>query len=256
MALQCAAYKSASLLYRTTHAALHSVGTARFASAGRGSSHVGCRLPERQMSRFASPAYLPAAATVPKQAFDYFLVLDFEATCSAEKGVPTPQEIIEFPVLKVNSRTFETEATFHTYVQPQAHPQLTAFCTELTGIVQDMVDGQPHFHQVMSQFDDWMREQGLLQARTVFVTFGDWDLQKMLPSQCAYLGIPVPPYMTRWINLKRAFAECTGHWPRTLPDALRFCRLPHLGRHHSGIDDCRNLAQLVGWLASHGYQFA
>lgn len=193
---------------------------------------------------------------MPKQAYDYFLVLDFEATCSAEKGVPTPQEIIEFPVLKVNGRTFATESTFHTYVQPQAHPQLTAFCTELTGIVQDMVDDQPHLHQVLSRFDDWMREQGLLQARTVFVTFGDWDLQKMLPSQCAYLGIPVPPYMTRWINLKKAFAECTGHWPKTLLDALRFCRLPHLGRHHSGIDDCRNLAQLVAWLASRGYQFA
>lgn len=55
------------------------------------------------------------------------------------------------------------------------------FClyVQLTGIVQDMVDGQPHLQQVLSQFDVWMREQGLLQARTVFVTFGDWDLQKM-----------------------------------------------------------------------------
>ncbi|XP_065293437.1 ERI1 exoribonuclease 3 isoform X6 [Dermacentor albipictus] len=213
-------------------------------------------LPERQMSRLASPTYLSACATLPQQAFDYFLLLDFEATCSAEKGVPTPQEIIEFPVLKVNGRTFETEATFHTYVQPQAHPQLTAFCIELTGIVQDMVDGQPHLQQVLSQFDVWMREQGLLQARTVFVTFGDWDLQKMLPSQCAYLGIPVPPYMTQWINLKKAFSDCTGHWPKTQLDALHFCGLPHLGRHHSGIDDCRNLAQLVGWLASRGHRFA
>ncbi|KAL3209216.1 hypothetical protein MRX96_009217, partial [Rhipicephalus microplus] len=106
-------------------------------------------------------------------------------------------------VLKVNGQTFETESTFHSYVQPQAHPQLTAFCTELTGIVQDMVDDQPHLQEVLSRFDDWMQKEGLLQARTVFITFGDWDLQKMLPSQCAYLGIPVPPYMTRWINLKK-----------------------------------------------------
>uniref|UniRef100_A0A131YJW8 ERI1 exoribonuclease 3 n=1 Tax=Rhipicephalus appendiculatus TaxID=34631 RepID=A0A131YJW8_RHIAP len=235
MALQAAVYRSASLFCRITHAAVQAGATVpRLAkSDGRGCSHFA--LPRRQMSRMASSAYLSPAATMPKQAYDYFLVLDFEATCSAEKGVPTPQEIIEFPVLKVNGRTFETESTFHTYVQPQAHPQLTAFCTELTGIVQDMVDDQPHLQEVLSRFDDWMREQGLLQARTVFITFGDWDLQKMLPSQCAYLGIPVPPYMTRWINLKKAFAECTGHWPKTLLDALRFCRLPHLGRHHSGI---------------------
>ncbi|XP_075527460.1 snipper isoform X2 [Dermacentor variabilis] len=263
MALRCAATRYASLLFsKTVHAAPRSGGSRYL-------------LPERQMSRLASPTYLSACATLPQQAFDYFLLLDFEATCSAEKGVPTPQEIIEFPVLKVNGRTFETEATFHTYVQPQAHPQLTAFCIEdsvqvltrharsfctarrwprgflnklvsfrlhkpqlLTGIVQDMVDGQPHLQQVLSQFDVWMREQGLLQARTVFVTFGDWDLQKMLPSQCAYLGIPVPPYMTQWINLKKAFSDCTGHWPKTQLDALHFCGLPHLGRHHSGIAFC------------------
>ncbi|XP_049515084.1 uncharacterized protein LOC119433470 isoform X2 [Dermacentor silvarum] len=75
-----------------------------------------------------------------------------------------------------------------------------------------MVDGQPHLQQVLSQFDDWMQEQGLLQARTVFITFGDWDLQKMLPSQCAYLGIPVPPYMTQWINLKKTTAATWRSW--------------------------------------------
>ncbi|XP_065293431.1 uncharacterized protein Snp isoform X2 [Dermacentor albipictus] len=217
MALRCAATRYASLLFsKTVHAAPRSGGSRYL-------------LPERQMSRLASPTYLSACATLPQQAFDYFLLLDFEATCSAEKGVPTPQlhqmvlaspaaaapamwgkekertrklvlhilgatEIIEFPVLKVNGRTFETEATFHTYVQPQAHPQLTAFCIELTGIVQDMVDGQPHLQQVLSQFDVWMREQGLLQARTVFVTFGDWDLQKM-HSQIARVTGPRPSWM-------------------------------------------------------------
>ena len=41
------------------------------------------------------------------------------------------QEIVEFPVLKVNGRTFETEAIFHQYVQPRVHPQLSPFCTEV-----------------------------------------------------------------------------------------------------------------------------
>jgi len=41
------------------------------------------------------------------------------------------QEIIEFPVLKVNGRTFETEAQFHQYVQPDVHKELTDFCTEV-----------------------------------------------------------------------------------------------------------------------------
>lgn len=42
------------------------------------------------------------------------------------------QEIIEFPVLKVNGKTFETEAEFHQYVQPEVHKNLTQFCTEVS----------------------------------------------------------------------------------------------------------------------------
>jgi len=53
---------------------------------------------------------------------DYFLVLDFEATC--DKPQIHPQEIIEFPILKLNGRTMEIESTFHMYVQPVVHPQL------------------------------------------------------------------------------------------------------------------------------------
>lgn len=41
------------------------------------------------------------------------------------------QEIIEFPILKLNGRTMEIESTFHMYVQPVVHPQLTPFCTEV-----------------------------------------------------------------------------------------------------------------------------
>jgi len=41
------------------------------------------------------------------------------------------QEIIEFPVLKVNGVTFETEAQFHQYIQPDVHRELSDFCTEV-----------------------------------------------------------------------------------------------------------------------------
>jgi len=41
------------------------------------------------------------------------------------------QEIIEFPVLKVNGITFEIESQFHQYVQPDVNKELTDFCTEV-----------------------------------------------------------------------------------------------------------------------------
>mmetsp|Transcript_36867 Transcript_36867/g.105640 ORF Transcript_36867/g.105640 Transcript_36867/m.105640 type:complete len:89 (+) Transcript_36867:85-351(+) len=77
-------------------------------------------------------------------AVDYFLVLDFEATCE-EKRRLVPQEIIEWPVVKVNAHTCCIEdPAFHQYIAPQAHPTVTPFCTQLTGITQvrDRRDGR------------------------------------------------------------------------------------------------------------------
>ncbi len=73
-----------------------------------------------------------AGASVEEQDFDYFLVLDFEATCIKDMRI-NPQEIIEFPCLLVNSRTFEVEARFHRYVKPVYRPKLSPFCIKLTG---------------------------------------------------------------------------------------------------------------------------
>ena len=39
--------------------------------------------------------------SISPQQFDYFLVMDFEATCERDTKLK-PQEIIEFPCLKVN----------------------------------------------------------------------------------------------------------------------------------------------------------
>lgn len=72
------------------------------------------------------------------QDFQYFVVIDFEATCDKERK-PHPQEIIEFPSVLVNSVTGQLEASFQTYVRPVYHQFLTDFCKELTGIQQIQV---------------------------------------------------------------------------------------------------------------------
>ncbi|GBO42670.1 ERI1 exoribonuclease 3, partial [Araneus ventricosus] len=88
-------------------------------------------------------------------------------------------EVIEFPVLKVNSASFETESVFHSYVRPVINPELTKFCTQLTGITQEMVDDQDIFEDVFEKFQVWMQEEKLLERNTkiAFVTVGDWDLK-------------------------------------------------------------------------------
>ena len=195
-----------------------------------------------------SPAGAAAAPATPT--LDYYLVLDFEATCENQKHIK-PQEIIEFPVLKVNARTLETEAEFHAYVRPTVHAQLTPFCTQLTGITQDMVDGKPVLQDVMSSFQGWMETNGLLEpsVKSCFVTCGDWDLKKMLPSQCEYFRLPIPYYFRSWINVKQLFSAVTGERANGMPSMLHFFGLSLDGRHHSGIDDSRNIAKILVSLA-------
>ncbi|MGH0149124.1 UNVERIFIED_CONTAM: hypothetical protein FKN15_042174 [Acipenser sinensis] len=157
-------------------------------------------------------------ASLPQQRYQYFLVLDFEATCDTTPIQPqeiiefpilklngqtmeiesifhtyvqpvynpqlTPfctEEIIEFPILKLNGQTMEIESIFHTYVQPVYNPQLTPFCKELTGIIQSMVEGQPTLQQALQMVAEWMDKENLLNpdVSSVFVTCGDWDLRTM-----------------------------------------------------------------------------
>uniref|UniRef100_A0A8C5WK61 ERI1 exoribonuclease 3 n=2 Tax=Leptobrachium leishanense TaxID=445787 RepID=A0A8C5WK61_9ANUR len=197
-----------------------------------------------------------AMTSFPPQRYHYFLVLDFEATC--DKPQIHPQEIIEFPILKLNGRTMEIESTFHTYVQPVVHPQLTPFATELTGIIQEMVDNQPTLCQVLERVEEWMAKEGLLDpsVKSIFVTCGDWDLKLMLPGQCEYLGLQVADYFKQWINLKKAYSFAIGTWPKNgLLDMNKGLSLQHIGRPHSGIDDCRNIANIMKTLAHRGFIF-
>ncbi|XP_071840804.1 ERI1 exoribonuclease 3-like isoform X2 [Apostichopus japonicus] len=196
-----------------------------------------------------------ASANIAAQDFHDFLVLDFEATC-IRNGRLAPQEIIEFPVLKVSGRTFEVESEFHTYVEPQVH-EVGEFCTELTGITKEMVAGKPHLPDVLEMFHDWMQKEDLLsnETKSIFVTCGDWDLKTMLPGQCDYCKLPIKPYFNQWINIKKPFARVTGEYPKSMMAMLERLDLKHVGRHHSGLDDCKNIAKILKAIAERKFRF-
>ncbi|KAF8569635.1 hypothetical protein P879_01444 [Paragonimus westermani] len=73
-----------------------------------------------------------------------------------------------------------------------------------------------------------------------------------LPSQCRHLGIPVPLYFRQWINLKQVYRDVMGQFPFGMLDMLSGLGLRHRGRHHSGIDDARNIANILCELIRRG----
>lgn len=170
-------------------------------------------------------------------------------------------EIIEFPVLKVNGQTFEVEDTFHRYVRPTVNPVLSPFCTELTGIIQDMVDEANKFNRVYADFQKWLQETQLIDeqqkpiSKFTFVTCGDWDLRKIFPVQCHLCGHEVPKYMRQWINVKKSFTDQVHHWPKSQAYLIEYFGFQPTGRAHSGIDDCHNLVQIFREIAKLGHVY-
>ena len=199
---------------------------------------------------------------VVAQPFEYYIVLDFEATC--DRPAPVPQEIIEFPSVLLSGETFEVVDEFRSFVRPTHHPQLSPFCVELTGITQEQVDPAEPFETVWADHVAWLRSNNLRVASDddgaefSFILCGDWDLRKMLPAQCRACRRPIesiPHAYRQWINIKKHFAASLGIQSRKAPGMagmLRRLDIELTGRHHSGIDDCRNIAKIVRRLAEEG----
>ncbi|KAK6121556.1 hypothetical protein DH2020_044701 [Rehmannia glutinosa] len=207
------------------------------------------------------------------QNFEYFVVMDFEATCDKDKP-PFPQEIIEFPSVVVGSATGQLEACFQTYVRPTCNRILTDFCKDLTGIQQVQVyiyiyifdlwvrlinyvcrQGVTLSEAILSH-DQWLEKSGIKNTNFAVVTWSDWDCRVMLESECRYKNIPKPPYFNRWINLKVPFHEIFGMERCNLKQAVEKAGLAWEGRLHCGLDDAKNTARLLALIMQRGFKLS
>lgn len=180
--------------------------------------------------------------------YDYICVIDFEATCEEDNKPDYVHEIIEFPIVLINTHTLEIEDTFQRYVRPEIKTQLSEFCTRLTGITQDIVDDAETFPTVLQSVVDWMREKELgAKYKYAILTDGSWDMSKFLNMQCHISRIKYPRFAKKWINIRK----CYGNFykvPRTqtkLMTMLEKLGMIYDGRLHSGLDDSMNIARIA-----------
>ena len=135
---------------------------------------------------------------IQEQSFRFLLVMDFEATCIKDQKIE-PQEIIEIPVLKVDTRTMEPIGEFHTYVRPVKRPRLSPFCTKLTKITQAQVSVYFRINSLvagkMSQYNKTLYCDIFPATRLISDHLGaiiDFDSRFLSPVQCDN-GDVVPP---------------------------------------------------------------
>lgn len=189
--------------------------------------------------------------------YDYICVVDFEATCEEDNPAGFQHEIIEFPMVLINTQTLEIVDSFQQYIKPELNPQLSDFCVKLTGITQKMVDEADLFPVVLERAVAWLQERELgTKYKYAILTDGAWDMSKFLNIQCRLSRIKYPHFAKKWINIRKSYGNFYKV-PRTqtkLSTMLDKLGLKYEGRPHSGLDDSRNIARIALRMLQDGCQ--
>ncbi|KAL5715844.1 hypothetical protein ACHQM5_017611 [Ranunculus cassubicifolius] len=181
------------------------------------------------------------------QPVDFLLVLDLEGK----------EEILEFPVVMIDTKTLEFVDFFHRFVRPvkMSEKRIGEYIEGKYGkIGVDRVwhDNAIPFKEVLQEFEVWMtqnhlweRETGGSLRRAAFVTCGNWDLKTKVPQQCRDSSIELPSYFMEWINLKDIYLNFYKTRAPGMRSMMNGLGISLLGSHHLGIDDSKNIARVM-----------
>jgi inhibitor of KinA sporulation pathway (predicted exonuclease) len=183
----------------------------------------------------------------------YICVLDFEATCQ-ESGKQN-HEIIEFPsVLYKLTDKFTKISEFREYCKPKSNPKLSDFCTKLTGITQDLIDPADTFPNVLARHHKWLTTHIDNFENFTFLTCGGWDWEQFA-RECKFYNIKAPNVYNKYINIKKDFQKLyKTEKSFGMAGMLYHLKLDLLGRHHCGLDDCRNIGRILEKMIADGYK--
>jgi len=168
-----------------------------------------------------------------------FIIYDLEATCWQGRPPSLVQEIIEIGAVLINNYG-EVEGTFNSFIRPKIHPQLSAFCQELTTIRQSDIDRARYFPDVIEDFQDWAE---IFDEDYILCSWGGFD-KTMLIQDCQLHDMDYD-WVEPHINLKEQYREIKRlRQSKGLKSAVNAEGFEFTGTHHRGIDDAENLARI------------
>lgn len=169
---------------------------------------------------------------------DQALIIDVESTCWDNRP---PQgevsEIIEIGLARVDLETLERIDKRAILVRPQ-QSSVSPFCTELTSLTQEEVNGGVSLSEALTvlrtEYDSENR---------IFVSWGDYD-RNQFHRNCQDFGLRYPFGPTH-LNIKTLFSIALGIKQELgLDEAMKRLNIKLEGRHHRGVDDAWNIAQV------------
>lgn len=173
------------------------------------------------------------------RSLDLIMVVDVESTCWPQGEKPEGQnsEIIEIGVCPISVKLRKTYQARQILIRPQS--TVSKFCTDLTGWTnEDLVDAGSYADAVQILTKDLDTKQH------VWASYGDYD-RKMFEKESSWNHCTYP-FGSRHINVKTLFALRFGLQCEVGMDkALHIAGLELKGQHHKGIDDAKNIAQLL-----------
>src|SRR5206468_2330387 len=119
---------------------------------------------------------------------------------------------------------------------------VSQFCTKLTTLTQEQVDGGTSFRDACSRL-----KNELDAASLTWASYGDYDRKQFL-RQCGATGVAYPFGPTH-LNVKNLLALARAMNREVGMDiALAQLGLPLIGTHHRGVDDAQNIAAILAAL--------
>jgi inhibitor of KinA sporulation pathway (predicted exonuclease) len=176
--------------------------------------------------------------------YDYYLVLDLEATCCDQDTIKRHQtEIIEIGAVMLEAQGLAVIEEFQTLVKPIRYALLTEFCKSLTSITQEQVDQAPGYVEAIALLQQWLSKY----PNGVFGSWGDYD-RNQFKQDSKFHNVPFPIAYPH-VNLKQLFSSTQGLPKRYgMAEALQLAGIALEGTHHRGIDDARNIAKLLPFI--------
>jgi len=170
------------------------------------------------------------------------LLVDLECTSNDDPPLPKGEsEIIEIGMVLglLAPEGFTVIDELQLYVQPTIHPTLTRFCTELTGIEQETVNDAPLLKVSLKQLAGFLERH----SPSAWGSWGKFDARQF-EVETANKSLPNPLASMPHHNIKQLFARKRGH-REGFARAVQLSGLRFQGRHHSGLDDARNIGRFI-----------
>jgi inhibitor of KinA sporulation pathway (predicted exonuclease) len=167
-----------------------------------------------------------------------FIVIDIEATCWEDSVFQKENsEIIEIGVSLIDF-SLKKVIKKRSYLVKNKTSTISDYCTNLTGITQQMIDKDGH---------DLMRVSKLIRKEfsPTHISWGAWgNDNEMLLRECDKTK-SVFPFNTNFTDISHLYSLKKGNSKKwNLSKALTEESLSFIGNKHSGMDDSFNTARL------------